>query len=294
VSIRAHPWLGVPPFRTSSKISKLNRNLKLRWDDGANKLMEYDQNNTLKTRYTQGPGLDEPLAMQRGSTNLYFEADGLGSITSLTSSAGAVTDYMVYDTVFFGGNTKTGPDAVPERFTGRELDETGLYYYRARYHDWTVGRFLSEDPLRFLISLDFYEYVQNNPVNETDPFGSLPRPVKPYQWRYCTGGEVSQCKQLCAAQGKKYESCRVSQRFRIGPQGLSTGPTWVDGPLSCSCEKTECTKASVSDPNAARAFGLFLGAVGLAGVAGAAAAAPEIVLPALPRLVPALAPTLLP
>jgi RHS repeat-associated protein len=33
---------------------------------------------------------------------------------------------------------------------GRELDrETGLYYYRARYYDPKVGRFISEDPIGF-------------------------------------------------------------------------------------------------------------------------------------------------
>jgi RHS repeat-associated protein len=33
-------------------------------------------------------------------------------------------------------------------FTGRELDpETNQYYYRARYYDQTVGRFISTDPI---------------------------------------------------------------------------------------------------------------------------------------------------
>jgi uncharacterized protein RhaS with RHS repeats len=45
-------------------------------------------------------------------------------------------------------------------------------YYRARYYDPTVGKFLSEDPLGFVgRSSNFYEYVYNNPFVFTDPAG---------------------------------------------------------------------------------------------------------------------------
>jgi RHS repeat-associated protein len=50
-------------------------------------------------------------------------------------------------------------------FTGREYDpETGLYYYRARYYDPKIGRFVSQDPIGFLGGNNFYAYVENNPV----------------------------------------------------------------------------------------------------------------------------------
>jgi len=38
--------------------------------------------------------------------------------------------------------------ANPIRFTGREMDETGLYYYRARYYSPQMGRFISKTLLR--------------------------------------------------------------------------------------------------------------------------------------------------
>ncbi len=47
----------------------------------------------------------------------------------------------------------------------------GLYYYRARYYDPEIGRFLSEDPLGFGAGINFYAYVENNPVNHNDPSG---------------------------------------------------------------------------------------------------------------------------
>ena len=44
-------------------------------------------------------------------------------------------------------------------------------YYRARYHDPTRSRFVSEDPIGFNRGINFYRYSQNSPVVQTDPFG---------------------------------------------------------------------------------------------------------------------------
>jgi len=67
-------------------------------------------------------------------------------------------------------------EAVPNSytFTGREYDpESGLYYYRARYYDPNIGRFLQEDPIKGILkkpqSLNLYPYASNNPINYTDP-----------------------------------------------------------------------------------------------------------------------------
>jgi RHS repeat-associated protein len=61
---------------------------------------------------------------------------------------------------------------APYAFTGREWEpESGLYYYRARYYDPKIGRFISEDPYRWLADANLYVYVRNNPVNRTDPTG---------------------------------------------------------------------------------------------------------------------------
>jgi len=60
------------------------------------------------------------------------------------------------------------------RYTGREADaELGLYYYRARYYDPEVGRFITEDPLGFGAGVNFYAYVGNNPINASDPSGNV-------------------------------------------------------------------------------------------------------------------------
>lgn len=46
-------------------------------------------------------------------------------------------------------------------------------YYRARYYDPAAGRFLSEDPVRFAASVNFYSYVKNSPVVRIDPNGLI-------------------------------------------------------------------------------------------------------------------------
>jgi RHS repeat-associated protein len=49
-------------------------------------------------------------------------------------------------------------------------------YYRARYYDQSVGRFLSEDTKRFHAAPDFYSYVGNSATNLADPSGHFPTP----------------------------------------------------------------------------------------------------------------------
>jgi RHS repeat-associated protein len=143
--------------------------------DGANIVGEVGPAGVLVASYAQGSGIDQPLAMQRGGNIAYYQADGLGSITSLTNAAGNTVSSYVYKA--FGSTTATEGIFNPFRYTGREQDpETGLYYYRARYYDPTIGRFLSEDPIGFKGSgTNFYAYVRNSSVNVNDPFGLCPQ-----------------------------------------------------------------------------------------------------------------------
>ncbi len=140
--------------------------------EGTNLIEETDLGGNLVARYIFGAGIDEPLAVSRGASTEFYQADGLGSITSLSTTAGVVSDSFVYDS--FGNLTSsTGSFSQPFRYTGREYDsETGLYFYRARYYDPAIGRFLGEDPVRFDAgSPNFYAYVGNGPTNSVDPSG---------------------------------------------------------------------------------------------------------------------------
>jgi RHS repeat-associated protein len=143
-------------------------------------IFAYDSDNLIETvnssggvvsRYAQTQNIDEPLAELRSGTTSHYEADGLGSITSLTNAAGAIANTYTYDS--YGNLTaSSGSVSNPFQYTGRELDtETGLYYYRARYYDPSAGRFLSEDPIQFNGGFNFYKYTVNSPTNFVDPSG---------------------------------------------------------------------------------------------------------------------------
>lgn len=139
--------------------------------DGQNLIEETNATGSVVARYEQTQNIDEPLAMLRSSTTSYYHADGLGSVTSLSSAAGSIANTYTYDS--FGKLTNsTGSVVNPFRYTAREFDtETNLYYYRARYYDPTTGRFLSEDPARFGAGINLYAYIGNSATNRTDPSG---------------------------------------------------------------------------------------------------------------------------
>jgi RHS repeat-associated protein len=145
--------------------------------DGQNIILEYNQAGIITTRYTHGPNIDEPLAIEitgaTATTPYYYHADGLGSITALSNASGSIVQRYEYDS--FGNQTITtnGNIRQPFTYTAREYDaETGMYFYRARYYDPKAGRFITRDPIGFGGGdVNLYGYVSNNPVMNTDPSG---------------------------------------------------------------------------------------------------------------------------
>jgi RHS repeat-associated protein len=101
----------------------------------------------------------------------YYYNDHLGSRRAVTDSTGAVLAKIDYST--WGLPTVTssnGYDGTKDiSYTGKEEDATGLYYFNARYYDPSIGRFITEDPIRS--GLNWYAYCGNNPLSFTDPSG---------------------------------------------------------------------------------------------------------------------------
>lgn len=166
--------------------------------------------------YVHGPGIDEPLARvtalgDPNETWVYYHADGLGSIVRLTDSAGAAVKSFDYDA---WGNIQC-PEADPPcadeggyRFTGREWDpEIGLYYYRARYYDSSMGRFISEDPIGLAGGLNEYQYVGAQPTGRIDPFGR--------DWLTTTSSLVSGFGDSLTFGGTTWASNRVADYYGI-------------------------------------------------------------------------------
>jgi RHS repeat-associated protein len=144
--------------------------------DGQDILKETRSGGTVYT-YVHGPGIDEPLArIDQTAAVAYYHADGLGSIVKMTDGNGNVIAERQYDA---WGNLEVGADQPGYAFTGREWDpETGLYYYRARYYDPKIGRFISEDPIGFAADVNFYGYVGANPTGWRDPLGLAEFPTQ--------------------------------------------------------------------------------------------------------------------
>jgi len=126
--------------------------------------------------YMVGPGIDEPLAMSRGGQIYYYAVDGLGSATAVTNASGTVQNSYLYD-AWGQIRSQTGSLANPFTYTAREAGEASTMFYRARYYQPSIGRFLQEDPdwgaqLRsFAPRPSAYAAMLSNPVGYTDPSG---------------------------------------------------------------------------------------------------------------------------
>ena len=91
----------------------------------------------------------------------------------MTDARGTVVNKRSFDS--FGRVLSETNPSVSFRYgyTGQERDlESGLDYYRARYYDPQVGRFISVDPMGFGSGdTNLYRYVSNNSTNANDPTG---------------------------------------------------------------------------------------------------------------------------
>lgn len=116
----------------------------------------------------------------------YFLTDHLGSIDAVLDAAGAVTERLSFDA--FGARRNTADWSEPSDtspikakstllgYTGHEqLDQVGLVHMNGRLYDPALGRFTSADPhvdgAGNTQGYNRYSYVQNNPMNATDPSG---------------------------------------------------------------------------------------------------------------------------
>jgi len=119
--------------------------------------------NATGTSYVYGNGT--LLAKVNGSGVYYYHQDHLGSTAVLTDRDGAVVEEQV--NLPFGEQISGGEKYG---FTGKELDETDLQYFLARYYDPELGRFLRVDPV--LQDFSSYAYAGGNPLRFIDPTGN--------------------------------------------------------------------------------------------------------------------------
>ncbi|WP_147455612.1 RHS repeat domain-containing protein [Solilutibacter pythonis] len=117
-----------------------------------------------------GLGVDEYYARNEAIGRTYFLSDHQNSTRALTNAAGQVVNRYDYDPYGNVQQSKTG-FSNPYQYTGRERDQTGLMYYRARYYRPDMGRFIAEDPIGLAGGLNTYVYVEGNPLMYADHLG---------------------------------------------------------------------------------------------------------------------------
>ena len=109
----------------------------------------------------------------------YYHSDHLGSSTLITNGEGFITqqiDYLPYGEVFLERQRSTDDYLSPYKFNGKELDEeTGLYYYGARYMNPRLSIWYGTDRNELKYPhVSTYGYCAGNPITLVDINGDSP------------------------------------------------------------------------------------------------------------------------
>ncbi|MFI0416532.1 MAG: RHS repeat domain-containing protein [Candidatus Thiodiazotropha sp.] len=136
------------------------------YDDGS-VLLQTDDTGATLAKYDYGP--DRLLSLEQATEGeQFYHFDALGSVVNLSRPDGSLQARYQYD-AWGNERTTTGSSWNRFAFTGHEKDEeTGLYYFKARFYDPQLGRFLSQDAYlgetNTPPSLHRYLYAYANPT----------------------------------------------------------------------------------------------------------------------------------
>jgi len=107
------------------------------------------------------------IAEIKNENTYYYHYDNIGSVRKVTDEnqeAVLSVDYLPFGEKYFKDGYGSGYE-----YTGKEFDDSGLNYYGARYYDSSIGRFVTVDPIGS--GINWYAYVDNNPLVKVDPNG---------------------------------------------------------------------------------------------------------------------------
>jgi RHS repeat-associated protein len=105
----------------------------------------------------------------------YNQNDHLGSCALELDSDGKVISQEWYHafgtTAGFAGRGEVEASYKTVRYSGKERDATGLYYYGFRYYVPWLQRWVNPDPAAGVDGMNFYSMVGNSPLNQRDDNG---------------------------------------------------------------------------------------------------------------------------
>jgi insecticidal toxin complex protein TccC len=119
----------------------------------------------------------KPDAIENDAT-YYSLSDHLGSNQIELNNAGEITSFESYypygGTAIWSSKNQIESNYKYTRYSGKERDHSGLYYYGYRYYMPWLGRWLSADPSGVADGLNLFRMARNNPITFVDDFGKAP------------------------------------------------------------------------------------------------------------------------
>lgn len=108
----------------------------------------------------------------------YSVDDQLGSCTLELDDHGEVITHEAYypfgGSAWWAAKSQSHADSKTIRFSGRELDASGLYYYGLRYYAPWLARWINPDPGGDIDGLNLFRMARNNPLRFRDDDGRNP------------------------------------------------------------------------------------------------------------------------
>ena len=97
--------------------------------------------------------------------------NGAANVSHLSDAAGTITQRYQFDA--FGSITfQSGTTTNNYRFQTKEFHpKSNLVYFGARWYNPAIGRWITPDPLGIIDGPNIYIYLNNNPLNDIDPWG---------------------------------------------------------------------------------------------------------------------------
>ncbi len=202
---------------------------------------------------------DSPSYQEEYYKQYFYHSDHLGSASLISDYKGDEyqrIEYTPYGETWVEKTSNTGTEYLPYKFTGKEIDEeTGLYYYGARYLDPKYSLWISTDPALgeyvpaagkatakdsgslpgmggFFnhINFNLYHYAGNNPVKYTDPDGRKLYVCGSKQYMAAVQRELSN---LCSGAILNFDTGEVTlspHAKTLNPNGYDLLSSLIDSP----------------------------------------------------------------